>query len=60
MEIAMAYQANIPIIALQETGGWSGKLTNSFLDERKRIKIVEGNTPHEAVKQAVKLASKLL
>lgn len=56
MEIAMAYQANIPIIALQKTGGWSGKLANIFLDERKRMKIVGVNTAKEAVATALKLA----
>ena len=56
-EIAIAYQANIPVIVLENTGGWSNKLANTYLDERKRIKIEIANTPREAVKKAISLAS---
>lgn len=55
-EIAIAYQANIPIIVIENTGGWSQKLSNTYLDDRKRIKIKPVKTPEEAVKQAIKLA----
>lgn len=58
-EIAMAYQANIPTIAIENTGGWSDKLQNNFLDERKRIKITPAKNAKEAVAKAIKLASKL-
>lgn len=57
-EIAIAYQANIPIIVLKETGGWSEKLAGEFLDERKRVKAEIANTPKEAVEKALKLARK--
>ena len=53
-EIAIAYQANIPIVTLAETGGWSEKLGGTFLDERKRVKIEVAKTPEEAVKTALK------
>ena len=53
MEIAMAYQAGIPIIAIKNSGGWSSKLAGKFLDKRKRIKIAESNSAKEAVKTAI-------
>lgn len=52
-EIAIAYQANIPVVVLYNTGGWSEKLANEYLDERKRIKIEVASTPEEAVKKAL-------
>ncbi|MBI4096528.1 MAG: LOG family protein [Candidatus Levybacteria bacterium] len=57
-EIAIAYQANIPIVTLQGTGGWSEKLAGQFLDGRNRIKIESAKTPKEAVSLAIKLALK--
>ena len=57
-EIAIAYQANIPVVALNNTGGWSKKLSGSYLDERKRVKIETANTPRSAVNKAIELARK--
>jgi len=54
-EIAVAYQANIPIVIIKGTGGWSQKLAGKFLDSRKRIKIEIARTPKEAVNLAHKL-----
>lgn len=54
-EIAIAYQANIPIIVLSGTGGWSDRLANEFLDDRKRIKAEAVVNPKEAVELAIKL-----
>ncbi len=48
-EIAIAYQQNIPIVALQGFGGWSEKLADEYLDARKRVKILAAKTPEEAV-----------
>ncbi len=55
-EIAIAYQANIPIVVLENTGGWSEKLAKQYLDARKRIKIESVKDPKEAVELAIKLA----
>jgi len=55
-EITIAYQANIPIITLEGTGGWSEKLKGTFLDERKRIEIKNAKTPKEAVDIAIQKA----
>jgi len=55
-EIAIAYQANIPVVALQGFGGWSEKLAGQYLDDRKRIKIEVAKTPRIAAEKAIKLA----
>jgi hypothetical protein len=57
-EIAIAYQANIPIVALKGSGGWSEKLEGQYLDDRKRIKIEVAETPQIAAEKAIKLAKK--
>lgn len=49
MEIAMAYQAGIPIVVLKNTGGWSQKLADTFLDDRQRMKILSAKNAKEAV-----------
>ncbi|MFA5154987.1 MAG: TIGR00725 family protein [Patescibacteria group bacterium] len=55
-EAAIAYQLNIPVIALTGTGGWADKLADTYLDERQRFKIISADTPQEAVALAIKLA----
>ena len=54
-EVAIAYQLNIPVVALTGTGGWADKLAGKFIDERKRMKVVRVRTPNEAVKVALAL-----
>jgi len=49
-EIAIAYQANIPIAVIEGTGGWSDKLKDQFIDARKRIKVQACKNAKEAVK----------
>ncbi len=53
-EMLVAYQAGIPIIVLEGTGGWSDKVANSYIDDRKRVKAVGAKTPAEAVDKAYK------
>lgn len=55
-EAAIAYQLNIPIVALAGSGGWADKLADIYIDERKRLKVVGAKTPEEAVAIAFKLA----
>lgn len=55
-EMAIAYRNKKPIIAVSETGGWCDRLSNSFLDERNKVKVICANSPEEAVKMAIKLA----
>lgn len=57
-EIAVAYQANIPIVVLKNSGGWSEKLADQFLDDRKRVKAISANSPEEAVSLAISLVQK--
>ncbi|KKS33981.1 MAG: Rossmann fold nucleotide-binding protein [Parcubacteria group bacterium GW2011_GWC2_42_12] len=57
-EIAIAYQANIPVVVIKNTGGWSEKIAGQFLDARNRIKIEVAENPKSAVELAIKLAKK--
>jgi len=57
-EMVVAYQANIPLVALQGTGGWSENLAGKFIDSRDRVKVEIAKTPKEAVELTIKLAKK--
>ncbi|MCA9309194.1 TIGR00725 family protein, partial [Candidatus Saccharibacteria bacterium] len=48
-EIAIAYQANIPIVVMDGSGGWSERLAGEYLDSRERVKIHPATTAQEAV-----------
>ena len=52
-ELAIAYQADIPMIALTGVGGWSEKLAGEYLDSRKRRVIYAAQTAEEAVAIAI-------
>lgn len=56
-EAAIAYQSNIPIVALVGSGGWADKLAGEFIDERKRVMVEGAKTPEEAVQMAVRSLS---
>lgn len=58
MEIAMACQAGIPVIALEKSGGWSQRLAGKFLDNRKRIRIQRAHSVKETVDLAFKRDNK--
>jgi uncharacterized protein (TIGR00725 family) len=49
-EMTVAYQAGIPIVVIDKTGGWSEKLADSYMDERKRLKAEIAREAKEAVK----------
>lgn len=55
-EAAIAYQMNIPLVALTGTGGWADKLADTYIDERKRFRVEAAATPEEAVATAIRLA----
>jgi uncharacterized protein (TIGR00725 family) len=57
-EIVIAYQANIPIIVLENTGGWSEKLSNIYIDDRKKVICKGVKTAKEAVDYAISLFNK--
>lgn len=58
MEMAMAYQAGIPVIALNNSGGWSQELAGKFLDKRKRKKILQASSVKEALELVCKEVGK--
>ena len=60
MEMSMAYQANIPMIAIKNSGGWSEKLVNRFIDNRKRLKVISATSAQEAVILAIKEARRIV
>ncbi|TAK04619.1 TIGR00725 family protein [Patescibacteria group bacterium] len=55
-ELAIAYQSNIPMVALTGVGGWSQKLAGEFIDARKRRPVLAAATPEEAVEIALREA----
>lgn len=57
-EIAIAYQANIPIVTVKGSGGWSQKLEDTYLDSRDRVKVRGASNAKEAVDLAINLANK--
>lgn len=52
-EMAIAYQAGIPIIVVDKFGGWANKLSNRFIDNRKRLKCISVKTEKEALTKAI-------
>lgn len=60
MEIAIAYQARIPVVGLTGSGGWTDRLNGTFLDERQAERVEPAGSPREAVDRAVVLAKKKL
>jgi hypothetical protein len=52
-EIAFAWKANIPIVSLSSTGGWSARLANTKIDSTRSDEIVGVLTPNEAVDQLI-------
>ncbi len=59
-EIAIAYQANIPIVVMSETGGWSARLAGEYLDARERVQALPAKTAQEAVTVAIQEATKVI
>lgn len=51
-ELAIAYQADIPMVALKGFGGWSDKLADTYFDGRERRKVIQAASPEEAVELA--------
>ena len=57
-EMAIAYQAGIPIITVSNFDGWAKKVSNTYIDTRNRVKCIEANTPEKAIEEALKNAKK--
>ncbi|HSX36158.1 MAG TPA: TIGR00725 family protein [Patescibacteria group bacterium] len=57
-ELTVAYQADIPMVALYGFGGWADRLAGEFLDARKRRSVLKASSPEEAVKLAFREAER--
>ncbi|MFA5184063.1 MAG: TIGR00725 family protein [Patescibacteria group bacterium] len=57
-EAAIAYQLAIPIVALEGSGGWADKLADTYLDNRRRLRIIGATDPAAAVRLAIFLTLK--
>ncbi len=57
-EMAIAYQAGIPIVVIDKFGGWAEKLSNKYFDDRKRLKCECANSAEDAIKLAISLVKK--
>lgn len=56
-ELAVAYQAGIPMVGLTGFDGWTDKLAEQkYFDARRRVPVVATKTPQEAVTTAINLA----
>lgn len=56
-ELAIAYQADIPMVALKGYGGWADKLADSYIDGRERQITAGATSAKEAVELAFKAAA---
>lgn len=55
-ELAIAYQADIPMVAMRGVGGWSEKLAGNYIDDRERRLTFGADTAKEAVEIALREA----
>ena len=53
IEACVAYQKGKPIVALTGTGGTADKIADTFLDDRKTVKVISASSPKDAVDQAL-------
>ena len=53
-ELAIAYQSDLPMIVIRNTGGRSDKLADTFIDGRERRKTLGAENPEEAVELAIR------
>ncbi len=58
IEVAAAYQAGKPVVAVKGTGGVADHWAGRHLDDRKRGTVLEGASPEAAVKKAMREASR--
>jgi uncharacterized protein (TIGR00725 family) len=56
-EIAIAYQADIPMIAMKGMGGWSDALADTYIDARERRLTFGADSAEEAVEIAFREAA---
>jgi len=49
IEIAVSYTNLVPIVLLDKTGGWVDKITDDYLDSRKKVRLFRCSNIEEAV-----------
>ncbi|MDP2631754.1 MAG: hypothetical protein Q8P30_03245 [Candidatus Uhrbacteria bacterium] len=54
-EMAIAYQSNIPIVAITGLGGWADKMAGEFFDARKRVQVIGAESAEEAVRKIMEI-----
>jgi len=54
-ELTVAYQLNIPMVALETSGGWAQKMANQYFDKRKRLLVVGAKSPEEAINKVIQI-----
>ena len=57
-ELAIAYQADIPMVALKGYGGWADTLADGYIDNRERQITAGASSAKEAVETAFEAAKK--
>ena len=57
VEACVAYEKGKPIVALTGTGGTADKIADTYLDDRKTVRVLAASSPKDAVDQAIGLAS---
>jgi len=57
-EMAIAYQLDIPIVVLNNCGGWAAKMADQYFDSRERRKAEAAKTPEEAVEMVLRILQK--
>jgi uncharacterized protein (TIGR00725 family) len=49
IEIALSYTNLAPIVLMENTGGWADRLTESYLDSRKKTELYKASSVTEAI-----------
>ncbi len=55
-ETYIAYMKSTPIVALEGSGGFADSVPDSYLDDRKLVKIIKEKEPKRAVERALQMA----
>lgn len=55
IEIAAAYQKRIPVVTVKGTGGVADRFADSYIDDRRILRIIGEDSPENAVANALKL-----
>ncbi|MDG6914353.1 MAG: TIGR00725 family protein [Nitrososphaerota archaeon] len=56
IEMAAAYQAARPIVAVRGTGGAADEWAGRYIDQRSTVKVLAGASPKDAVRRALRAA----